>query len=857
MARILRSTYFILVLGLFFSTSITPISAQERNTITLKSYLSQLEEKYAIKFSFVDEDVKGINITPLRFNNLNSILAALEDETKLKIEKLNNRYYTIAKSSLVTICAYVLDNFEENTIPNATVEILGGEVAKITNNDGSFSMEDVPRSASLKIRYLGYITKYITVEEIVTREGCPNILLAQNLEQLDEVIVYTFLTSGLSKQADASVSLNTSELGILPGLIEPDILQSIQALPGIKSIDETVSDINVRGGTNDQNLILWNGIKMYQSGHFFGLISAFNPYLTDKATVYKNGTPSQYGDGVSSVINLETKNDIEGVVSGGAGINLISGDVYGQFPLNDKLAFQFSARRSITDFINTPTYNSFIERAFQDSEIQNLQNETIDENIDSDVTFLFYDFTAKLLYDINENQKLRLNFIGIDNDLTFIETNLDANETTQSLLDQTNLSAGVQLESKWTDTFSSHLNIYFSQYNLDAQTISADAQQQLFQKNTVEERAIKLKTTYSISDTFKWVNGYQYIETGITNTTTVTQPPFNSDIKGVIRIHAPYTQVDYNSSENKFIASLGVRGNYILNLAQFGASFNQFLIEPRLNLNFRVAKNLRAQVLGEFKSQSTNQIIDLEQNFLGIEKRRWILSDNDQLPITKSKQGSLGFNYEKNSFYIGIEGFYKKVDGISTRTQGFQNQNQFNGEIGSYDVKGVEFLVNKKGANYSTWLSYTYNTNDYTFDSITPNSFPNNLDIRHNITLASTYTIENLKLGIGINYRTGKPFTEPLEGDQALDTSFFPSRINFQEPNSSRLPDFLRVDASASYHFNINRQLKASTSISLLNLTNRRNIINQYYRVSDTNEIETVINNSLGITPNFSFRVNF
>lgn len=64
--------------------------------------------------------------------------------------------------------------------------------------------------------------------------------------------------------------MNTAEFGILPGLIEPDILQTVQALPGIKSIDETVSDINVRGGTNDQNLILWNGIKMYQSGHFLG-----------------------------------------------------------------------------------------------------------------------------------------------------------------------------------------------------------------------------------------------------------------------------------------------------------------------------------------------------------------------------------------------------------------------------------------------------------------------------------------------------------------------------------------------------------------------------------------------------------
>ena len=854
MATILRSTLIKFFFILFFSLSTQHMLGQEKSMVPLKSYLTQLEVKYDVKFSFIDEDLKGVTIKALGFNNLNAILVALENQTKLKIEKVSNRYYTITKSSLVHICARVLDNYAENTIPGATVEVLGHEIAIITNEDGSFSLKNIPRTASLKVRYLGYITRYIPVEELTDLPTCADILLAQNLERLNEVVVYEFLTSGLVKQEDASITLNTGQPGVLPGLVEPDILQSVQALPGVKSVDETVSDINVRGGTNDQNLILWNGIKMYQSGHFFGLISAFNPYLTDKVTLYKNGTPTRYGDGVSSVISLETKNDIDGSIIGGAGVNLISGDIYAQFPINDKVAFQFSARRSMTDFLNTPTYNSFTNRIFQDSEIQNQQNQTIDENIDRDVTFFFYDFTAKLLYDINENQKLRFNFIGIDNDLKYVETNFDTNESTQSFLDQTNLSAGIQLESQWTDRFSTHSNIYFSRYTLDSENISAESQQQLFQKNTVEERAIKLNTNYLISEAFSLVNGYQYIETGITNTTLVTQPPFDSNIKGVIRIHAPFTQVNFNSFEDRFIASAGLRANYIENLD----TFSQWLFEPRLNLNFRVAKNLRAQVLGEFKSQTTNQIIDLEQNFLGIEKRRWIISDEDELPITKSKQGSIGLNYSKNSFYLGLEGFYKQVDGISTSTQGFQNENQFDGdEIGSYEVRGIEFLINKKGANYSTWLSYTYNKNDYTFTSEVPSVFPNNLDVRHTVTLASTYTIKKLELGIGINYRTGRPFTEPEEGDLALDTSFFPNRINFKSSNSSRLPEYFRADASASYHFNISNSIKVSTSISILNLTNRRNILNQYYRVSEDNQIETVINRSLGITPNVSFRIRF
>nr|WP_298999989.1 carboxypeptidase-like regulatory domain-containing protein [uncultured Allomuricauda sp.] len=818
------------------------------------SILKDLEGQFNIKFSYINKDIEDLNTTlPNNLVALEDIISYLEVQFQIKLEKLSDRYYSVVKKSLVDVCGRVLDNFAENTVMGATVEVLNSEIALTTDMDGNFTLKDIPRDASLKVRFLGYITQYVSVEELVSGKDCPSILMAQNYQQLKEVTVYKFLTTGITREEDASITLNTADFGILPGLIEPDILQTVQALPGIKSIDETVSDINVRGGTNDQNLILWNGIKMYQSGHFFGLISAFNPYLTDKVTIFKNGTPSNYGDGVSSVLQMETNNEISDTFFGGAGFNFISGDLYGQIPLTDNMAFQFSARRSTTDFLNTPTYDRFFDRAFQDSEVIDENNIRLNQAFSREENFFFYDFTAKLLYDISENHKLRLNFININNDLNFEETNLDTDETTNSLLDQTNFSAGAQLTSQWTSRFSSNLNIYYTSYNLDAQNLFANQIQLLFQNNQVEETALKLNTSYKFSERLNWNNGYQFIETGIRNVTNITQPPFGSNIKGVIRIHAPHTGLSYATENKHFIARIGTRVNYIENLE----TFNTLLVEPRLNINFRVANYLRAQILGEFKSQSTNQVVDLEQNFLGIEKRRWVLSDDDSLPVTQSKQASVGLNYEKNDLYFGIEGFYKRVDGISTSTQGFQNQNQFNGEIGFYNVRGMELLINKRGANYSTWFSYTYNDNDYTFESLDPVSFPNNLDIRHTLTLASIYDYKKLKLGLGINYRTGRPFTEPLEGDESLNTSVFPAQINFRDPNSSRLPEYFRVDASAIYNFDISRRIKANAGISVLNVTDRKNILNTYYRVADDNQIETVDNISLGITPNLSFRVSF
>ena len=127
------------------------------------------------------------------------------------------------------------------------------------------------------------------------------------------VILSQYLGNGINKINNGSFEIDYSKFEILPGLIDNDVLQSIQALPGIQSINETVSNINIRGGTHDQNLILWDGIKMYQSGHFFGLISAFSPYLTHEVKVSKNGTSAMYGDGVSSIIDMKSSSAISDI----------------------------------------------------------------------------------------------------------------------------------------------------------------------------------------------------------------------------------------------------------------------------------------------------------------------------------------------------------------------------------------------------------------------------------------------------------------------------------------------------------------------------------------------------------------
>jgi hypothetical protein len=138
-----------------------------------------------------------------------------------------------------------------------------------------------------------------------------------------------------------------------------------------------------------------------------------------------------------------------------------------------------------------------------------------------------------------------------------------------------------------------------------------------------------------------------------------------------------------------------------------------------------------------------------------------------------------------------------------------------------------------------------------------PPTFPNNLDIRHTVTLGLNYTYEHLKMGLGLNYRTGRPYTEPLPPPDDVDTSVFPSRINYGEPNGSRLPEYLRVDASMTYSFAISGTVRASLGASVLNLTGRRNVLNTYYRLNDQDQVEKIESISLGLTPNASFRIWF
>ena len=846
-----KTKYFFILFLLYTYFS---FGFQSQDKRPLLDVIRKLEVKFDVKFSYSMNDVDDIFVDDFdETKTLKSIIENLNNTTILNFKLLDDRYITVSTiDKTISVCGILIAEKDNQPLFGASVLIANTTKGVITDTNGKFQMTDVPLNEKVIISFLGFETLIFNAKDLwFKNNSCKTIVLQERNEELNQVLISKFLTTGLQKRIDGSTVLNTEKFGILPGLTEPDILQSIQALPGVESVNESIANINVRGGTNDQNLILWDGIKMYHFGHFFGLISAYNPYLTDKVLVTKNGTSSEFSDGVSSTISMFTKDKLNPNLSGGFGANLIHADAFLQIPLSKKWALHVSGRRSFTDVVSSPTYDNYFERSFQDSELTTNSDNISEGNRMSD--FFFYDYTAKLIFNLNENHKFRANVIGINNNLDYTESYQDDNgemDSKTSNLKQENLGFGMSWNAIWSDRFSTHFTSFYSQYNIDATDFRIETDQRLTQTNDVLETGLKFKTNYKINENLNFLNGYQFSEIGILNETTVSAPSYDKTKKDVLLNHALFSEIEYK--KNNTYLRLGVRGNYF-------QKFNKFLIEPRLNFRQKLSNQFAVKLQGEFKNQSANQKIDFQDDFLGVENRRWVLANEDDIPISESKQISLGFEINQNNWLLDVEAFYKQVDGITASNQGFYNTFQFLNAIGSYNAKGVEFLLNRTANKYSTWLSYTYSTNDYGFESFTPSIFPNNVDIRHSVSLAFNYDIlENLKVSVGGIWRSGQPYTKPVEGNETVQNGNNTS-VNYDAPNSENLDDFMRLDASISYSFNLSKGIQSVFRVGVLNILDRENSINRYYEVNpkDSNSTIQIDNKSLGLTPNLSFRMKF
>ena len=681
-------------------------------------------------------------------------------------------------------------------------------------------------------------------------------------QHLQEIVIKENLILGVKKNNDdSSISIFPNNLEILPGLTEPDVLQSIQLIPGVQSPTETASGLYIRGGTPDQNLILWDGIKMYHSGHFFGTISAFNPYITDKIKLYKNGTKARYGNRISGVVDITSTNDIPLNTKGGFGFNMTHADAYLNSPIGKHAAILVSARRSINDVINTKTFKNLSDRVFQNTKISE-GNKVFedDEVITTNDLFYFTDYTIKAIVKPNSKDEIQFSNVFTKNKLDYGFLIEEFGEASNDKLDINNQGSSINWKHVYSEKFSQTINAYYSKYDLKyagSNSIADEFSDELNKQNKINDFGVSVSSNLKLKENNVIGFGYQYSTDKVKyvlrfQDSESPEENFNESNLEKNNTHAIYTDYQYKI-EDKLNLNVGIRGNYF-------SVLDKLYIEPRLNFEARLNTNFKFKMSAEKLHQSISQVVEFNTQEFGLENQIWILSDGDQIPLLKSTQLTSGFIFSKNGWYIDVESFYKNIKGLTSLTVGFNNNEDFFSK-GKSNVFGVDLFLKKKIKNYNTWLSYSFINNDYKFNDINNgNTFPGNSDITHHFTWSHTYNWKNFDVSLGWNIRTGIPYTQAKDITETNDGFV----INFEEINGKRLPNYHRLDLSTTYKFNFssNKRWKGKIGFSLLNLYNKKNILSRTYEkrqslTENTEVLREVDKISLGITPNLVFRAEF
>ncbi|WP_046758233.1 MULTISPECIES: TonB-dependent receptor [Kordia] len=839
--KLTNNIYTFLIILLFATYSFGQNSIAPDKKESLIAVLENVKKKFEVEFNYSQEQLKEVSVTTPDFStSLSNILLQLERETKFTFQQMDSRFIIVKLKKGVIVCGFLKN--KDTNVPIESATIQGLTNATTSDENGFFRLQISSPKELITIRHISYKTIQ-RISENFTENGCGSVYLIQQAESLSSVIISNYIASGISKLSNGSFTLNFKNFDLLPGMIENDVLQAVQAFPGIQSTNETVSNLNIRGGTHDQNLIKWDGIKMYQSGHFFGLISMYNPQITQKVQLLKNGTDISETDGVSGTIAMETAKNISTTFKGSVGVNFTDANVFFDTPLGKKSSIQIAARKSINDLIETPAYNAYFEQIEQDTEVAENQENIIN----SDKGFDFYDTSFRWLYNIDDRNELRLNGIFVSNTLSFTETLVTGTieDSRESNLEQKSFGAGLYFKNNWRDKLFTTLEIYESDYKLRAINANLLDSQRFLQENKVSETSAKLKLNYLYNDNFTINAGYHFVETEVTNLDDIDIPLIRLLLSEVLRTHAFFSGINYNSNDKNTQISFGGRYNYL-------DKFKKHIIEPRFSLSHTFLDDFIVEAQAEFKHQNTSQIVNFQNDFLGIEKRRWQLSNDSDIPVLTSKQLSVGLNYQKNNWLASVEGYFKEVDGITTQSQGFQNQYEFTKASGQYGVYGIDMLLRKKLDNLNMWLSYSYMNNEYTFKSLEANPFASNYDITHSVTSGITYSYNSLKLGLGLNWRTGKPITMPIVGNEISN-----GEINYEQVNTSRLEDYLRLDFSAKYAYQLSEKMRLDFAFALWNVLNTNNQIEKYYRINSQDTVSDIQRFSLGMTPNFSCRLYF
>ena len=753
-----------------------------------------------------------------------------------------------------SISGRVKDASNGETLLGATILIEGGGGA-ITNEYGFYSTTLDSGIYKVTYKYLGFddVTKTVVLDENKT----VNVELGEAANVIGTAVVSAkAIERRVENKQISVVKLETAKIKEIPVIFgEVDILKTITLLPGIQSAGEGNSGFNVRGGSQDQNLILLDEATVYNASHLLGFFSVFNGDAVKDLEVYKGGIPAKYGGRLSSIVDIKMRDGNAKKFAAIGGVGTISSRLTLEGPIvKDKSSFMIAGRRSYADI--------FLPFA-------------PDENI-QDSKLFFYDLNLKANYELSDKDRLYVSgYFGRDvlglselfginwgnatatlrwnhlvNEKMFVNTSLVYSDFNYGVdisfadnasfgLDQS--INDIYIKSDWTNFVNQK-----SKLNFGGQVIYHRFNPGLFAPNNEESglifEEIQIEKRKALES--GWYVDHEYKHSTRLNFRYGLRFSTFSNIGG-----SEYTYTK-NPETNEPIAELTVRDS-------FGASeiYNTYAgLEPRASISYNLTTTMALKGSYNRTFQYVQQATNTASSF---PTDQWFSANKnikpqraDQVAIGLFKNFDLGLETSAEIYYKWMD---NQIDYRDNAALAF-NEN-LDGELLTGDgwAYGAEFYVAKTEGRSSGFISYTWAKTMRQINGISgDNPYVAGFDRRHNLSVVFTQKFSKRLLATAsFVFASGQPLTTPVS--KYFYDGEWQTNYNSQERNNFRLPAYHRADIGVTLKGKEkpNKRLKSNWNFSIYNLYNRENPYALYFREIRDTDLEKFPNAQVGNTGAF------
>jgi len=857
------------------------LSVQEES---LGQVIQLLETDLGLLFSYKKKDIqhlkKDFHIQAQK-NDYTLILEQLLQNTKLTYKIIDKQYIVIQKKEApekTSICGIVKDEESQQNLPYAHVIIKDKTTGTFTNDKGYFELSAAFfEKDSIQISYVGYDRQWFHYSQFMDKT-CPTIILSYPKIKEAFLVVSDYLTDGVTVEHNgASTDIKPRLCGNLAGSVEPDIMSTIQFLPGISNPSSKASDMYIRGCKPDQNLMIWENIPIYHTAHYFGTISAFNPYIIENIKVYKGGFNASYGGRIGGVIDLASANEKSYNQYLGLAADMTHTKAYLHQMLNFKkpTSVTLSIRRSFNELWETPTFKILSKYnqqglVLEDEDLAFLTGDN-NKRINIDNDFYFMDAYGKVSSSINENNQVEVAGFLVQNRFNDVISDLDRGlEQTDSLYLK-NYGFSLKWKHRWNKKWETILKGVRSNYAVDYDfKIDIDQINDPLllgkKQNQIDDAQFCLINRYTINETQQVELGYHLTHNHVSYGVLDKRYHMENGIDYVTQdkhsLHTLYAHYQ-NPIKNKIGVQAGLRATY-------HTRFQKTYLEPRIRLDYQI--NNALSLHGSYGKH--HQFLSQVTTYLGDDNAFnvpiWVFAGDSSIAIQKAELYQFGTMYQANSWVIDVQAYYRSISGLSSRSFTIENLEGERPKTGTAKAKGLDFLIKKRFGKLRSWLSYSMSQVDLSFKGRDLGTFPTDYQQRHVFNLSNQLRLNNWEIALAYEISSGLPYTAVTD-HKIEKPDRLPPELPMPPPNIAYtygsinelyLPSMQQVNLSVQYQLKpASKPWKAYAGISFQNLFNQQNIYNQYETfipIRPGEEKSKIVEQyNLPFTPNFSVRVEW